>query len=111
MLIRNFHIYKIIALVIICQSTYAEETLSSETSKEYEILLLEVTHLYERTRLNEYAWRDTEKMITEAKKLAHHGNFMQANKYLHKAKEECVLAKQQAETQTKLSELLPYYLK
>jgi len=111
MFIHHFHALNIFFLIILCQFTHANEVLSVEHSVEYENLLLQVTQIHTQAKLNHYAWRDTGKMIIDASKLAHQGEFMQANKLLRQAYQECILAEQQSSTQSDLSELIPYYLK
>lgn len=108
---RHFQVLKLIFLIIVGQLTHANEDSSVEHPIEYEQHLLQVTQLYAQARLKHYAWRDTEKIITQASELANQGEYMKANELLRQAHQQCVLAEQQASTQAHLSELVPYYLK
>jgi len=108
---HHSRIFKLIFLIILSQLTHANGDSSAEHPIEYEQLHLQVTQLYAQARLKHYAWRDTEKIITQASELANQGEYIKANELLRQAHQQCILAAQQASTQAHLSELVPYYLK
>lgn len=109
-----FSISKILFLFIACHITYADEPtrpgIMAETETYYEKLLIKAELEYSEAKQNKYVWRDTKKIINNAKELATQADFKQAIKALEQAIQECELAKKQAAAQTNISELLPYYL-
>ena len=106
-MIKHFTLtVKLLLLLIICLTSLVAETAKGE----YKNLLMQVEQQHKQARQQNYAWRDTGKKINKAKKLAAQTEYTQANALLHQALQECEIAKNQSESQTKLSKLLPYYL-
>ena len=97
----------LICLYLVCANCNAQ----THDQFTYSAKLVEVNALHQHALQHNYAWRDTSKIIIQAKNAATQGDFEQAVQLLDAAKQECQLSRQQAAQQNELVDLVPYYLK
>ena len=96
--------------LLMCSIALFVHAQDNADSTSYSHLLSEVETMVQHARDHHYGWRDTSKIISAAKTAASENNFKQAMELLNQAKLQCELSRQQAEHQTELSKIVPYYL-
>lgn len=79
-------------------------------ANEWQKEVSETEALITRAKSAGSLWRDTEKLLLQAKDLIAAGKQEQAEKLLHEAGQQAELAYQQATTQP-IKDIVPYYLK
>ena len=79
-------------------------------SSDWQSEIAEVETLITQAKSAGGLWRDTEKLLEQAKEFQTNGNLQEAYASLHKAKQQAELGHQQAAEQVD-NLLIPYYLK
>ncbi len=79
-------------------------------ASDWQTAIAETEALITQTKTAGGLWRDTEKLLAQAKEFQSNGNQQEAYTFLHKAKQQAELAHQQATKQLD-NLLIPYYLK
>ena len=95
-----------IALITISICSWASEDIQST----YEKLLMETNSQIKKAQKANGLWRDTKKILDEAKQLSESNDFPAAIKLLNESNAQAQLGLHQANSQ-KDTELVPYYLK
>tara|TARA_X000000950_G_C13767320_1_gene599416 strand:+ start:120 stop:443 length:324 start_codon:yes stop_codon:yes gene_type:complete len=100
-------IWRTLLMCSIALFGHAQETVDNTS---YRHLLTQVETMAQHALDHHYSWRDTRTIISAAKSAASENNFSQAIELLKQAKLQYELSRQQAERQTELTKIVPYYL-
>ena len=105
MQINSSFLYRLVCIVF-----FTLFWLSSADATDWQIEMATTENLMAQARASGGLWRDTEKLLSEAKKLRESGKNEDAISTLLEAKQQAELAYRQAVEQSE-RDLLPYYLR